>query len=152
MSMQEQSKLKEFCSQLLVLFPLLTTILLFIVTEITDKNIFKIYSTANTNTYVWYKIKCKTYSILGNVLWYCWQIRLQGASFVLDFCLPGDQTALVSHAILTQHTWLNSRSQQVCWSLELDTKHALLRYVVSWLPHGVRTLGAALQCWNALVY
>jgi len=54
MSMQEQSKLKEFSSQLLVLFPLLSTIhvLLFFVIEITNKNIFKIYNRANTNTYV----------------------------------------------------------------------------------------------------
>ena len=52
MSMQEESKLKEFCSQLLVIFPLLTTILLFIVIEITDKNIFKIYNRENTNTCV----------------------------------------------------------------------------------------------------
>lgn len=59
MSMQEESKLKEFCSQLLVLFPLLTTILIFIVIEITHKNIFKIYNRANTNTYVWYKLSVR---------------------------------------------------------------------------------------------
>ena len=52
MSVQEQSKLQEFRSQLFVLFPLLTTILLFIVIEITDINIFKIYNTASTDTCV----------------------------------------------------------------------------------------------------
>jgi len=57
MSMHEESKLREFCSQLLVLFPLLTTILIFI--EITHKNIFKIYNRANTNTYVWHKLSVR---------------------------------------------------------------------------------------------
>jgi hypothetical protein len=109
--------------QLFVLFPFLATILLFIVMETTVKNIFKVCKRANTNIYVWYKLIVRQ-TPFSRTNWRLLTDSTAKRQLCIGLFLAEEQTALMSHIILTQHTWLNSRRQWVCWSLELDTKLA----------------------------